>query len=80
MSRRKQTRRSISVKGLTYQWIFDFCQSQDPPLSISGFIENVVQDRLDQTRIPRPKVLTARPRAKKDDFEEEPPYGNHFTF
>ena len=80
MSRKKQTRRSISVKGITYQWIFDYCQGQDPPLSISGFIENVTQEYLEKTGVPRPTVLKERPRAKKKEFEDDPPWGNHFTF
>ena len=79
-SRRKQTRRSISVKGITYQRFKDYCEAQNPPKSLSGYIEDIVRDDLDKKGVPVPKALKEVPRAKKKDFEDDPPWGNHFTF
>jgi hypothetical protein len=76
---RKQTRRSISVKGLTYQWIYDYCAKCDPPKSISGFIEDIVKDKLTAERVRFPTEITNRAPGKKRN-EDEAPLGNHFTF
>jgi len=78
--KRKQTRRSISVKGITYQRIKDFVSAQDPPQSISGYIEGVVKADLDEKGIPVPECLKEIPREKKKQYEDDPPWGNHFTF
>lgn len=78
MGKRRQTRRSISVKGITYQWIKDHCDSEG--ISVSGYIEELVQEDLDKKGIPKPTILRQKPRPKKKDFEDDPPWGNHFTF
>ena len=41
---KKQTRRSISLKGLTYQRVKEYCEAQDR--SISGFLEELVEKKL----------------------------------
>ena len=79
-SKRKQTRRSVSVKGITYQRIKDFTAAQDPPKSISGYIEDLVKADLDKRGIPVPEFIKEVPRKKKKEFEDDPPWGNHFTF
>lgn len=41
-----QTRRSISIKGITYQRLKDYCDEHD--LSCSGFIEELIAERLEE--------------------------------
>lgn len=77
---RKQTRRSISVKGITYQRIRDYFKQDDPDRSVSGYIEDLVKADLDKKGIPVPKFLVVPTKPKKKDHEDEPPWGNHFTF
>ena len=70
----------MSVKGLTYQRIYDYCQQQDPPMSMSGFVEEVAHKYLDEKRVPVPELVTTTKRKKKKTHEDDPPWGNHFTF
>lgn len=72
---KRQTRRAISVKGLTYQRVKKYCEENDE--SISGFVEKVVKERLDQLGWPDETKL--EPRTIKPptlgNFE-----GSSFTF
>jgi hypothetical protein len=75
---KQQTRRAISIRGLTYQRIKDHCDAIGKP--ISGWIEEIVSEKLDELGVPESSVLRPRPPAppratKSDDFK-----GSHFTF
>jgi hypothetical protein len=77
MSGHHQTRRAISVKGLTYQQIKSYCDANGK--TISGWIEEIVAAKLDDLGIPPETVLkqAARPPRveNSDDFK-----GGSFTF
>jgi len=75
---RRQTRRSISVKGLTYQRLKSFCESQTPPLSLSGFVEELVIKKLDELGAPEETVLIPRPVKTTKNLDNFT--GSHFTF
>lgn len=72
---RKQTRRSISLKGLTYQRLKNHCEAKGR--SISGYLEEIVAARLDAEGVPVPDKL--EPAAKKPREPEEI-ISQHFTF
>ncbi len=42
---KRQTRRSISVKGLTYQRLQDYCNTQGK--AVSGHLEEIIKAALD---------------------------------
>lgn len=66
---KRQSRRSISVAGLTYQRAYDYCRSKGR--SVSGFLEELIKERLDAEGAPEP---TARPLSAEDIASQ------HFTF
>jgi hypothetical protein len=74
---KRQTRRSISVKGITYQRLKDFCDTN--ALSVSGYLEEIIAERLDAAGVPVPTVLKARPERKAEEQPEEI-VSQHFTF
>jgi hypothetical protein len=74
---KRQTRRSISVKGITYQRLKDFCDTNN--LSVSGYLEEIIAERLDAAGVPVPTVLKARPERKSEEQPEEI-VSQHFTF
>jgi hypothetical protein len=81
--RRKRTdaRRSISVKGITYQWLKDYCRPGEPDgRSISGLMEEIIAKHLEAEGCPKPEFVNDTPRKKAKDFENERPAGNYFTF
>lgn len=76
---KRQTRRSISIKGLTYQRLKDYCDKEGR--SVSGVIEDIVAERLDAAGVPVPDVL--RPRSypvKRKREKPEDAAGGIFTF
>jgi len=73
---KRQTRRSISVKGITYQRLKDYCDNQQ--LSVSGFLEDVIAQKLDAAGVPIPTMLKPRPQRKVIEGEEI--VSQHFTF
>jgi hypothetical protein len=74
---KRQTRRSISVKGITYQRLKDYCDAEGE--SVSGFLESIIAERLDAAGVPIPTVLRPRPqRTNAGDSEEI--VSQHFTF
>lgn len=76
---KRQTRRSISVKGLTYQRLKNFCEAQN--LSVSGFLEQIIADNLDAQNVPIPERVEPRPQAKPGGpVEREDIISQHFTF
>jgi hypothetical protein len=69
-------RRSISLKGLTYQRLKNFCDREGK--SISGYCEEILAERLDDVREPIPETVEKpKPRSKKDIDQI---VGQHFTF
>jgi hypothetical protein len=77
---KRQTRRSISVKGLTYQRLKNFCE--DTGLSVSGYLEQIIADKLDAQNVPVPEKVDPRPVVPKQADGEEAPaiISQHFTF
>lgn len=73
---KRQTRRSISVKGITYQRLKDFCEGQG--VSVSGYLEEIIAEKLDAAGAPVPEKVEPRPRPKAVDAEEI--VSQHFTF
>ena len=65
---KRQTRRSISVKGITYQRLKNFCERQE--ISISGYLEDVIAEKLDAAQEPVPERVEPKqpkPPAPTDD-------------
>ncbi len=52
---KRQTRRSLSLKGITYQRLKDYCDAEGR--SVSGFMEDVIAEKLDAAGVPIPVVL-----------------------
>lgn len=73
---KRQTRRSISVKGLTYQRLKNYCEAQG--LSVSGYIEDIISQRLDAANVPVPERVDPRPQQQR--IEPEEIISQHFTF
>jgi hypothetical protein len=74
---KRQTRRSISVKGITYQRLKDYCDAQNK--SVSGYLEEIIAEKLDAAGVPVPTVLKPRP-TRKNAVETEEIVSQHFTF
>ena len=75
---KRQTRRSISVKGITYQRLKNYCESQG--MSISGFLEDIIAARLDAERVPVPKRVEPTPSPAPEAMSSEDIASQHFTF
>ena len=73
-------RRGISVKGLTYQRVKDYCGAKKQ--SMSGFLEEIIAEKMDAAGVPIPEKLEeVEPKTKKDADEEGPEFpGSQFTF
>jgi len=74
---KRQTRRSISVKGITYQRLKNYCEDQN--MSVSGYLESIIAERLDAANVPVPEKVEPRPSAAKEAPREEI-ISQHFTF
>lgn len=84
---KRQTRRSISVKGITYQRLKDYCDATGK--SVSGYLEDIIAEKLDAAGAPIPTVLKSRPQRKEEEStststspssEPEEIVSQHFTF
>ncbi len=73
---KRQTRRSISVKGITYQRLKNYCESHE--VSISGYLETIIAEHLDAEGVPVPEKVEARPKPKAIRADEI--ISQHFTF
>ncbi len=73
---KRQTRRSISVRGITYQRLKNYCDARG--LSISGFLEQLIAERMDAEGEPVPDKLEHVPRPRQPVREEI--ISQHFTF
>lgn len=66
---KRQTRRSISIRGILYQRLQDHCEAEGR--SISGWLEETIAEKLDAAKVPVPTVLRPRPtkeRVKASDL------------
>jgi predicted DNA-binding protein len=52
------TRKSISVRGLTYQRLKEHADSTGQ--SVSGYLEKIIDEKLTKLRVPPETVLRAR--------------------
>lgn len=76
---KRQTRRSISVKGITYQRLKDFCDATNT--SVSGYLEDIIAEKLDAAGAPVPTVVKPRPQRKPESTSQpEEIVSQHFTF
>ena len=73
---KRQTRRSISVRGITYQRLKNYCDARG--LSISGFLEQLIAERMDAEGEPVPEKVEHGPRPRQPATEEI--ISQHFTF
>ena len=84
MSKKRQTRRSISIKGLTYQRLKAYCAVTS--YSVSGWLEEVIAEKLDAAGVDVPTVLEVsypKPVVEKPAIAEDAELltaGAHFTF
>ena len=74
---KRQTRRAISVKGLTYQRLKKHCDAKG--ISVAGFVEELVAEKLDALEVPEETVLEPRPRSPKSKAVENF-QGSSFSF
>jgi len=80
---KRTTRRSISVKGLTYQRLkkyvaeYNSTRPKELHLTMSGFVEELVLAKLTELGVPEETVLLPRPQKPQtsDNFVSA-----HFTF
>lgn len=63
MAHKKQTRRSISVTGLTYQRLEAYCKAEDR--SVSGLLEEIIHAKMDDVEQPRETLLRPKPNGVK---------------
>lgn len=70
----KKSRRSISVRGLTYQRIQAHCDANGGQ-SISGFIEDLIRDKIGGPSSEECRKFAEE--AKMREMEEEPAPANH---
>lgn len=73
---KRQTRRSISVKGITYQRLKNYCQAHG--ISVSGYLEEIIAEKLDAAGVPVPDYVEPRPSPKVVSSDEI--ISQHFTF
>ena len=64
---RASKRRSIAVKDDTYQRLKNFCDRHDR--SVSGYIEEMVAERLDDAGEPEPGRIEQPPRKSNGDLD-----------
>ena len=69
---KRQTRRSISIRGLSYQRLQDYCEQEGR--TISGWLEDVISERMAAVRFPEPTVLRPRPASKRVKAEDLPSF------
>jgi len=75
---KRQTRRAISVKGLTYQRLKAYCDAQGR--SVSGFLEDIVHEKMDDLGQPRETLLKGRPNGHKHKVRPNPATPPEFTY
>jgi hypothetical protein len=78
MTRKKQTRRAISVKGLTYQRMQKYCREKG--MSVAGFVEELVAEKLAELGVPEEILLEPRVKKPEKPVDPETIPSAHFTF
>jgi len=76
--KKRQTRRSISVRGLTYQTLKDYCDKQGR--SVSGLLEELIADKMREENQPWAEVLKAHYPRERATSEIEEARAAVFTF
>ncbi len=66
---KRQTRRSISVKGRTYQTALDYCKANDR--SVSGLLEELIAEKMAAEKFPWAVVLRVHYPTKRTKVEVE---------
>ncbi|MBW2732252.1 MAG: hypothetical protein JRH20_07640 [Deltaproteobacteria bacterium] len=83
---KKQTRRSVSIRGITYDKVRTYCERHD--LSMSEFVEDLISQFFDNSgkivKKPEPKEkeksLVAAESEERLGFDELHDAARHFTF
>jgi hypothetical protein len=76
MPSKRQTRRAISVKGITYARLKAYCDEQ--ARAISNLVEELINEKLDEAGVQVPTELPeSYPKRRK---EAEPSHSGHWTF
>lgn len=73
-----KSRRSMSVKGLTYQRLKDYCDAKGT--SVSSYMEEIIAEKLDAAGCPIPTKLRLKPKKKSKKTPSEEIISQHFTF
>lgn len=82
----RHDRRSISVKGLTYDRLKDYCDVQKS--TMSGMLEQIIKTKLDGAGVPMPVAVSAPleplseppPPPSTDPGQIDEQARKHFTF
>jgi hypothetical protein len=77
MARKPKTRRSISVKGLTYQRLDGYCKAEGR--SVSGYLEEILAEKLTAAGVPMPTVIKKKPK-QAEPLRAEDIDSQHWTF
>lgn len=75
---KKKTRRSISIKGITYQRLKNYCNAQD--CSMSGYLEEIIAENLDAAGVPIPEFVEPYESDRNGKEDQEEIISQHFTF
>lgn len=76
MPRKSTTRRAVSVKGLTWQWLKNYADANGK--SMSGALEEIVAERLDEAGVPVPEKVDGHEPQRSKPVEKI--ISQHFTF
>lgn len=74
-------REAISLKGLTYQRVKDYCDANG--MTTSAFLEELIGEKMDEAGVPVPAVLRPRPKMKtgrRSAEQIQAEAAKHFTF
>lgn len=72
---KRQTRRAISLRGITYQRLKNYCARDGR--SVSGYLEEIVAEKLDAEGEPVPDRVDPKP---EKQVASEDIASQHFTF
>lgn len=64
---KRQTRRSVSLRGLTHQRLEDYCRTNG--LAVAGFAEDVIAAELNRLGVPEQTTLRKVYRSRQNDGE-----------
>ena len=75
---KRQTRRSVSIKGISYQRLKTWCD--DNGMSMSGFFELAIAEKMDAAGVPIPEVLKVHYPTKRTTESVEDERAAAFTW